>query len=95
MKSVLLVLVLHLAATYSKFVFNNDHKSPHKSSRNGANVDLLVIHCTDGNLKSALNTFEDTHTEAPVSAHYVIPRESEDLDPYGDGTWMIYKVEII
>jgi hypothetical protein len=50
--------------------------SPNLSSRNGALIDMIVLHCTEGSLNSAINTFLDRGVRQ-VSAHYVIDRDGK------------------
>jgi hypothetical protein len=51
-------------------------KSPHCSCRNGASIDKIVLHCTEGSLASALAEFQKTDGRQ-VSAHYVIDRNGD------------------
>lgn len=45
--------------------------SPNHSSRNGARIDKIVVHCTESSLESTLEEFQKPHGRQ-VSAHYVI-----------------------
>ena len=51
-------------------------KSPNCSCRNGASIDKIVLHCTEGSLASALAEFQKSD-ERQVSAHYVIDRNGD------------------
>jgi len=48
--------------------------SPNYASRNGTQIDTLVLHNTDGTLKSAINRFKDPASQ--VSAHYIVDRDA-------------------
>lgn len=53
-------------------------QSPNRSSRNGAVITMVVLHCTEGGLQSTLNTFRDGSPGGrQVSAHYVIDRNGD------------------
>src|SRR5205823_7641002 len=52
-------------------------ESPNHSSRNGAKIDKVVLHCTEAPLKSTLDHFQTAGGENPVSAHYVIDRNGD------------------
>jgi N-acetylmuramoyl-L-alanine amidase len=47
--------------------------SPNFASRNGTQIDTLVLHNTDGTLTSAINRFKDPASQ--VSAHYIVDRD--------------------
>ena len=51
-------------------------KSPNCSCRNGARIDKIVLHCTEGSLSSALAEFQKPYGRQ-VSAHYVIDRNGD------------------
>src|SRR5215813_13235359 len=51
-------------------------QSPNYSSRNGAVIDKIVLHCTEGSLASAVTEFQ-TPGGRQVSAHYVIDRNGD------------------
>jgi hypothetical protein len=51
-------------------------KSPNYSSRNGATIDKIVLHCTEGSLASTLAEFQRSDGRQ-VSAHYVIDRNGD------------------
>src|SRR5882724_7275402 len=51
-------------------------KSPNCSCRNGARIDKIVLHCTEGSLASALAEFQKSDGRQ-VSAHYVIDRNGD------------------
>jgi N-acetylmuramoyl-L-alanine amidase len=51
-------------------------KSPNFSSRNGATIDKIVLHCTEGSLASTLAEFQKPDGRQ-VSAHYVIDRNGD------------------
>jgi hypothetical protein len=61
---------------HAKPVIKQFIKSPHCSCRNGANIDQIVLHCTEGSLASALAEFQKTDGRQ-VSAHYVIDRNGD------------------
>lgn len=53
-------------------------QSPNRSSRNGASITMVVVHCTEASLASTLDTFQDgSHDGRQVSAHYVIDRNGD------------------
>jgi len=47
--------------------------SPNFASRNGTQIDTLVLHNTDGTLASAIQRFKDPSSQ--VSAHYIVDRD--------------------
>src|SRR6266516_3178501 len=51
-------------------------KSPNCSCRNGASIDKIVLHCTEGSLASAVAEFQKADGRQ-VSAHYVIDRNGD------------------
>jgi len=51
-------------------------KSPNCSCRNGARIDKIVLHSTEGSLASALAEFQESDGRQ-VSAHYVIDRNGD------------------
>ena len=51
-------------------------QSPNRSSRNGAVIDRIVLHCTEASLQSTINTFLGAGG-AVTSAHYVIDRNGD------------------
>jgi N-acetyl-anhydromuramyl-L-alanine amidase AmpD len=51
-------------------------QSPNHSCRNGARIDKIVLHCTEGSLASALAEFQKSDGRQ-VSAHYVIDRNGD------------------
>lgn len=51
-------------------------RSPNCSCRNGAPIDKIVLHCTEGSLASALAEFQKADGRQ-VSAHYVIDRNGD------------------
>jgi N-acetylmuramoyl-L-alanine amidase len=51
-------------------------QSPNHSCRNGARIDKVVLHCTEGSLVSALAEFQKPGGRQ-VSAHYVIDRNGD------------------
>jgi hypothetical protein len=61
---------------HTKPVVKQFIKSPHCSCRNGASIDKIVLHCTEGSLASALAEFQKTDGRQ-VSAHYVIDRNGD------------------
>jgi N-acetyl-anhydromuramyl-L-alanine amidase AmpD len=61
----------HLKPAIKKFI-----ESPNHSSRNGARIDMIVVHCTEASLKSTLDTFTNPGGRQ-VSAHYVIDRNGD------------------
>lgn len=53
-------------------------QSPNRSSRNGAVITMVVMHCTEASLASTLKTFKDGSTNGrQVSAHYIIDRNGD------------------
>jgi N-acetyl-anhydromuramyl-L-alanine amidase AmpD len=50
--------------------------SPNHSSRNGARIDKVVLHCTEASLDSTLKEFQKP-IGRQVSAHYVIDRNGD------------------
>lgn len=53
-------------------------QSPNYSSRNGALIQMIVLHCTEASLQSTLAEFEDGDPSGrQVSAHYVIDRNGD------------------
>lgn len=51
-------------------------ESPNHSSRNGAQIEMVVLHCTEASLQSTLTEFQDPgHRQ--VSAHYVVDRNGD------------------
>lgn len=52
-------------------------ESPNHSSRNGVQIDKVVLHCTEASLQSTLDHFQDPGGNNPVSAHYVIDRNGD------------------
>jgi N-acetylmuramoyl-L-alanine amidase len=51
-------------------------ESPNHSSRNGARIEMIVLHCTEASLASTLAEFQKP-TGRQVSAHYVIDRNGD------------------
>ena len=51
-------------------------QSPNCSCRNGARIDKIVLHCTEGSLASTLAEFQKADGRQ-VSAHYVIDRNGD------------------
>jgi hypothetical protein len=51
-------------------------QSPNHSSRNGAKISMVVLHCTEASLASTIKTFQDPGGRQ-VSAHYVIDRSGD------------------
>jgi N-acetylmuramoyl-L-alanine amidase len=47
--------------------------SPNFASRNGIEIDTLILHNTDGTLASAIQRFKDPSSQ--VSAHYIVDRD--------------------
>lgn len=61
-------------------------QSPNRSSRNGAAINMVVMHCTEASLASTLNTFKDGSPNGrQVSAHYVIDRNGDIYQMVLDG----------
>src|SRR5207247_3456523 len=52
-------------------------ESPNHSSRHGAKIDMVVLHCTEGSLTSTLDHFQIFGGKNPVSAHYVVDRNGD------------------
>jgi N-acetylmuramoyl-L-alanine amidase len=50
--------------------------SPNHSSRNGASIRMVVLHCTEASLDSTLKEFQNS-SGRQVSAHYVIDRNGD------------------
>jgi len=61
----------HLKPPIKQFI-----ASPNHSSRNGAKIDTVVLHCTEASLASTLEEFQKS-TGRQVSAHYVIDRNGD------------------
>ena len=61
---------------HTKPVIKQFIKSPNCSCRNGANIDKIVLHCTEGSLASVLAEFQKPDGRQ-VSAHYVIDRNGD------------------
>lgn len=51
-------------------------QSPNHSSRNGAQIQMVVLHCTEGSLDSTVREFKNPNSRQ-VSAHYVIDRNGD------------------
>ena len=51
-------------------------QSPNHSSRNGAKITMVVLHCTEASLASTIKTFQDPGGRQ-VSAHYVVDRNGD------------------
>jgi N-acetyl-anhydromuramyl-L-alanine amidase AmpD len=51
-------------------------QSPNRSSRNGARIEMIVLHCTEGSWEGTKNTFLNAGGRQ-VSAHYVIDRNGD------------------
>jgi hypothetical protein len=62
---------------HAKPVIKQFTESPNHSSRNGAKIDKIVLHCTEASLKSTLGHFQTAGGKNPVSAHYVIDRNGD------------------
>jgi len=62
----------HAKPVIKKFV-----ESPNHSSRNGAPITMVVLHCTEASLDSTLTHFQTAGGTNPVSAHYVIDRNGD------------------
>lgn len=60
----------------SKPVVKEFIQSPNHSSRNGAKISMVVLHCTEANLASTIKTFQDPDGRQ-VSAHYVIDQNGD------------------
>jgi hypothetical protein len=61
---------------HAKPVIKQFVKSPNCSCRNGARIDKIVLHCTEGSLASALAEFQKSDGRQ-VSSHYVIDRNGD------------------
>jgi N-acetylmuramoyl-L-alanine amidase len=61
----------HVKPTIKQFI-----QSPNHSSRNGASIDKIVLHCTEASLASTLAEFQKPDGRQ-VSAHYVIDRNGD------------------
>jgi hypothetical protein len=61
---------------HAKPVIKQFIKSPNCSCRNGASIDKIVLHCTEGSLASALAEFQKADGRQ-VSVHYVIDRNGD------------------
>jgi len=59
-------------------------ESPHHSSRNGAAITMIVVHCTEIPLKETVALFANPNSKKQVSAHYVIGREGEIIQMVKD-----------
>lgn len=63
----------HPKPTIKQFV-----ESPNHSSRNGAHIEMIVVHCTEAPLDATLREFQDGSASGrQVSAHYVIDRNGD------------------
>ncbi|MBX7208678.1 MAG: N-acetylmuramoyl-L-alanine amidase [Verrucomicrobiaceae bacterium] len=66
---------------HSKPAIKQFIQSPNRSSRNGAVIDQIVVHCTEASLASTIATFQDGRPKSQggrqVSAHYVINRNGD------------------
>lgn len=62
---------------HSKPAIKEFVESPNQSSRNGARIEKVVLHCTEASLKSTLDHFQTAGGSNPVSAHYVIDRNGD------------------
>jgi N-acetylmuramoyl-L-alanine amidase len=51
-------------------------QSPNHSSRNGAQIQMVVLHCTEASLDSTIKEFKSSDGRQ-VSAHYVIDRNGD------------------
>jgi hypothetical protein len=58
--------------------------SPHHSSRNGAAITMIVVHCTEIPLKETVALFANPNSSRQVSAHYVIGRAGEIIQMVED-----------
>jgi hypothetical protein len=56
--------------------------SPFHSSRNGAKIEFIVLHCTESPLDSTIQEF--TQGDRQVSAHYVIARDGRIIQMVQD-----------
>ena len=61
----------HLKPPIKQFI-----QSPNHSSRNGAKIEMVVLHCTEASLKATLDEFQNP-TGRQVSAHYVIDKNGD------------------
>lgn len=52
-------------------------QSPNHSSRNGARITMIVLHCTETTLAKTFSTFQQAGGDNPVSAHYVIDQNGD------------------
>jgi hypothetical protein len=59
-------------------------ESPFHSSRNGARIEMIVLHCTEASLDSTITEFTE-NTARQVSAHYVIDRNGDIYQMVRDG----------
>jgi hypothetical protein len=59
-------------------------ESPHHSSRNGAAITMVVVHCTEIPLKETVALFANPNSSRQVSAHYVIGRQGEIIQMVED-----------
>jgi hypothetical protein len=59
-------------------------ESPHHSSRNGAKITMIVVHCTEIPLKETVDLFANPKSKSQVSAHYVIGRGGEIIQMVKD-----------
>jgi hypothetical protein len=59
--------------------------SPHRSSRNGAPITMIVVHCTEMPLNDTVALFANPNSTRQVSAHYVIGRKGEIIQMVDDG----------
>jgi hypothetical protein len=57
-------------------------ESPFHSSRNGARIEFIVLHCTESSLDSTISEF--TEGSRQVSAHYVIARDGRIIQMVRD-----------
>ena len=63
----------HVKPAITKFI-----QSPNHSSRNGAQIQMVVLHCTEAPLKSTIAEFTNANPNGrQVSAHYVIDRNGD------------------
>jgi N-acetyl-anhydromuramyl-L-alanine amidase AmpD len=63
---------------HSKPAITQFIQSPNHSSRNGAPITMVVLHCTEASLASTLETFQDGDPNGrQVSAHYVVDRNGD------------------
>jgi N-acetylmuramoyl-L-alanine amidase/Fungal chitosanase of glycosyl hydrolase group 75 len=81
-----------IAALENHHGSNNPHtkpaveliQSPHRSSRNGAKITTIVVHCTEIPLKETVELFANPNSKRQVSAHYVIGRGGEIIQMVND-----------